>query len=709
MKQIIQNYKTGELKVEKVGYPSLKKNACIIKTKNSLISAGTERTKIETAQMNLIEKAFSRLDLVKILFNNIKQEGLVFTLKKAFNKLNTPITLGYSLSGEIEEVDENIADFKKGDRVACIGEVYASHAEYNLVPKDWFIKIPDSVNDIEASFVGLGAIAYNSVHLTQVKKNEKIVVIGLGLLGQIVIQILKALGAEVLGVEIDDSKIKLAKSFGIDECVNPMKGDVIAGVNAFTNNFGADAVIITAASKNNFPIELSGKISRNKGRVILVGAMPIIIPREEFYKKELNFVISRGFGADIYYKENSRDYSYNYTAKTMMENMTDFLHLIGEKKVNVASLVSHRFDISDAEKAYKMIESGKEKYLAIIFDYLGESSSKDKETKMDLTNSKFSGGKKEPKVLNIGFVGAGSFAQGYILPVLKSRKDVNLVGLATASGISAASSAKKFGFEYATTDYKKLLQDDKIDTIFITTRHNTHAKFLIEALENGKNVYVEKPLCLNSDELEKIKKVYREKNKILMVGFNRRFSPFIQKAKDFLQNRVGPIMLTYRVNAGFLPLEHWLHNEEGGGRILGEGCHFIDLANFLIESRYSNLQTVLSAKTEKTSDENFNITITYEDGSIANIQYSSVGDTSFSRERLEMFCDNSAVVIDNYKKAEYSKNGIVKKLTKLERDMGHTNEINFFIDKLKNNESLINFDELVLTHEMLFQTCDRQT
>jgi len=697
LKQVIQNYKTGELKVEQVSYPLLSDSSCTIKTKYSLISAGTERSKIETAQMNLVEKAISRLDLVKTVFNNIKQEGVIFTLKKAFNKLNTPISLGYSCSGEIVELSEDLKEeYSVGDRVACIGEGYATHAEYNNTFCDWFVKIPETISDEEAAFTGLGAIALNAAELSQVTNKEKVVVIGLGLLGQILVQILKARGAKVLGIDLDDSKLQLAKKLGLDYGVNILTDDAIAAVNSFTKNIGADAILITAASSNNLPIAMAGQISRNKGRVILVGSMPIEIPRDEYYRKELIFIISRGFGADIYFEEDpDREYPYNYDSKSMKQNMIDFLDLMLQKKLHVLDLISHRFSLDQAKDAYFLINS-KEPYLGILFEYEGNL---DVSRTIVHTSNKIINKEK----VNIGFIGAGSFAQGYILPILQKRKDVNLVGVATARGITASSAAQKFGFAYSTTDYDKILDDELIDTIFIMTRHNLHAKFVLEALKRKKRVFVEKPLCLNSEELEQIKKLYNE-DSVLMVGFNRRFSPFIKKAKKMLASRVGPVMLTYRVNAGFLPSDHWLHAKEGGGRILGEGCHFIDLVNFLVGSDIKNIEVLGSTIDGIISDENFNVTISYADGSIANIQYSSIGDISYSRERLEIFGDNSSIVVDNYKTGHYSRSGTLKKIISLQRDMGYINEVNGFINMLKKeNKSIIPFEDIVFATETTFK------
>ncbi|MCP4482562.1 MAG: Gfo/Idh/MocA family oxidoreductase [bacterium] len=685
MKQVIQNYKTGELKIEEVAYPILKSDSIIFKTKSSLISAGTERTKIETAQMNLIEKAMSRLDLVKTLVNNIKQEGVLFTFKKAFNKLNTPITLGYSASGIV--VDSN-TKLKKGDRVAAIGEITAAHADYNVTPSNSFVKMPDNVSFDEAAFGGLGAIALNAVEISQLKKGEKVVLIGLGLLGQIVLQVLMAKGVEVIGVEIDDDKLDLAKKLGLRKLINPLKEDMQSIAK------DVDAVLITAASRNNFPIELAGRLVRNKGRVILVGSMPINIPREDFYSKEIIFMIARGFGADLYYnEEEKRNYSFSYKPRTMKENLARFLQMVSAQKINLKLLMTHKFKLNDAKKAYQMICENKEKYLAILFEYDDLEDKTDKiifeQKKINNASLKNTEGKHP-----IGFIGAGSFAQGYILPTLKKRDDLVLVGVASATGVNANNVARKFGFSYATRDFTEILNDKNIETVFITTRHNLHAKFVILALEAGKNVFVEKPLCLTKEELAKIKVAYLKSSKILMVGFNRRFSPFIEETKTFFLNRFGPMMLTYRVNAGFLPSEHWLHHKEGGGRVVGEGCHFIDLVNFLVDDE------VMDIKVCGRTDENFNITVFYKDSSIASIQYSSVGDVSYSRERLEAFCDNSAVAIDNYKKGDYSRKGRVKKLRKMGRDMGHKNEINYFVDALIVGKALISFDDLVKTTEM---------
>ena len=696
MKQVVQNYKTGKLTIEDVSRPLLTSKTIIVQTKASLISAGTERTKVETARMNLLEKAISRLDLVKTVVNNIKQEGLLFTFSKAFNKLNSPISLGYSCSGEV--LESGVGDFKSGDRVACVGENYAAHCELNLVPNDSAVIIPDNVSYDQASFVGLGAIALNSVKLTQIRSEETVAVIGLGLIGQIVVQILKSKGCKVLGVEIDEDKLSLATRFGLNSRANPVKDDVSTTAKDFSSGLGVDAVIITAASSNNLPIDLAGKISRNKGRVILVGTMPIILPRKDYYEKELFFMISCGFGSGIYYpQERGRVYPYNHEPYSVAENMREFLTMIADKKIDPDPLITHKFSLDEAEAAYKLIQSRKEKYLGIVFNYTNQLI-KDKEVLFSSENET------NKDTVGIGFIGAGGFAQSYILPVLKRSKKVNLIGVATARGISAKSTAEKFGFNYCLTDYLKILNDKNINCVFIMTRHDLHAKLVIESLQAGKNVFVEKPLALSESELYDIRQAYLANNlsggvkPLLMVGFNRRFSPFIKKVKDFFANNVSPLMINYRINAGNLPLGHWARASEGGGMILGEVCHFVDLLIYLTNSQPIEASVIPVGNPDRSApiEDNVSITIKFKNGSVGVINYNSIGDVSFPRERIEIFGANSVAVIDNFNKLMLSRSGHEQKFRLFSRDMGHKNEIESFAACLAGRKPLVAINDLFL-------------
>lgn len=707
MKQVTQNYKTGKLSVEEVPMPAVKNNGIVFKTHVSLISAGTERTKVETAQMNLLEKALSRLDLVKVVMNNIKQEGTVLTLKKAFNKLDTPISLGYSAAGKITAVGDKVTNFSVGQRIACIGEGFATHAEYNAAPERWITTIPDGVSDEEAAFVGLGAIALNAVNDAHVREGEYVVVIGLGLLGQLVVQLLKAKGCHVLGIELDEEKLLLARSLGMDAGINPVTDTTEAAVHSFTQRRGADAVLITAASKNNLPLTIAGTISRDKGRVILVGGVPVNLPRNTYYEKELVFMIARGFGADLYYNlDENRWYPYNYTPRSMRQNMDDVLEFMRTKQLRIDTLISHRFHIADAEKAYTMIQKNSEKYIGIVFIY---DEKTDTTTRIELPAAPQRTTKhSSPKnIFTIGFIGAGSFAQGYILPVLRNMQKqknstVQLKTIVTTTGMNATTIAKKFGFANASTDARAVLDDPEIACVFIMTRHNTHASFVIEALKQNKMIFVEKPLCLTPQELEQICAT-REPQQCVMVGFNRRFSPFIVKAKQFFAHRIGPLMMHYRVNAGMLPSNHWALDAEGGGRIVGEMCHFVDLLNFLAASKPVSLRAIGMKHGETISDENIVVTVQYADGSIGTVEYNAVGDPSFSRERLEMFGENSVVVVDNFKHGTYTRNGHVKTMKRYSRDMGHTREVLDFVNcAAEKKQSLIPFDEIVTATQMTF-------
>lgn len=703
MRQIIQSYKTGKLNVEDVPVPLLKASGLLVRNCCSLISPGTERTKIITAKKNILAKAKSRPDQVKLVIDNIKQEGIGATFKKVMNKLDSPISLGYSSAGVILAVSKEVSDFKIGDRVACAGEGYATHAEINSIPARMCVSIPGGLNFEQASFVGLGAIALQAVELAQLKVDERVAVIGLGLIGQLVAQILKARGAKVLGIEIDNSKILLAKELGMDFSANLEEDDVEAMAGDFSNGLGLDAVIITAASKDSKPIELAGKISRNKGRVILVGAMPIVIPRKDYYEKELFFIISRGLGAGVYFKEEDNDvsYPYNYKSRSARDNMIAFLRMAVDSKINLDKLITHRFNLDESAKAYKVIKEGKEKYIGMVFKYNEEPLYTP--TKIFIKQRK----KESKRKLNIGFIGAGSFSLGYILPVIKKIPDVNLKGIVTATGLSSKHTGKKFGFEYCASDYREVMEDKEIDCIFITTRHNLHAGLVIEALKKEKAVFVEKPLAINEGQLKEIIQIYKETAGRVMVGFNRRFSPYINELKNFYKNRIGPLVINYRINAGYLPQDHWLHDlREGGGRLIGEICHFVDLLQYLTASSPSKVfaESIGNYRKDMPEDDNLSITIKFADGSLGNIIYCAIGEVSYPRERIEVFGENSVAVIDNFRKAKFIRKNNSHSMMTLNRDMGHKNELVCFLKAVRDVQPMpINFREIVLSTRSVFK------
>ena len=698
MKQVTQNYKTGELKVEEVPIPALKPQGVLVRSAYSLISAGTEKAKVDLARKSIIGKAKARPDQVKLVLNNIKQEGLISTFKKAMNKLDTPISLGYSSAGVVLFVGEGSEGFEIGDRVACAGEGYASHSEVIFVPKNMCVKVPREVTLEQAAFTGVGAIALQGVRQAHLTLGERVAVIGLGLLGQLTVQILKANGCSVFAVDLEKDKVRLSKELGADIGAVSGKDDVEKLIEGFSQGYGVDAVIITAATLSNEPIELAGRISREKGRVVVVGAVKLDIPRKNYFEKEISLVISRAFGPGRYdkmFEEKGIDYPFGYVRWTARRNMEEFLELLKGGKVNVDKIMTHRFSIDEAPEAYEMIKANKKDFLGILFKYEGD---KELSSRINLVEKK---GREAKGVINIGFIGAGSFAQGYLLPNFKKIPGINFKGVATATGISSQSVARKFHFQYCTSDSSDILNDEEIHCVVIATRHNLHAKLAIEALRKNKVVFVEKPLALSEEELKEIIRTWTETQGRLMVGFNRRFSPFSQRAKEFFGNRTGPLVINYRVNAGPLPAGHWLHDpREGGGRILGEVCHFIDLLQYLTGSSPVRVYAETAGSYNKNIplEDNIEATIKFNDGSVGTISYSAVGDLSFPRERFEIFGEESVVVVDNFRKAVFVHKGKKSRMKKIGQDMGYKGEVVAFVEAVKTGSKMpINFEEIILT------------
>jgi predicted dehydrogenase len=699
MKQIIQNYKTGILDVKEVPLPSAKATCLLVKTKCSIISTGTERSKVLTASKNIILKAKQRPDQVKLVVNNLKQEGLIPTIKKTLIKLNSPISLGYSCAGEIIKVGDRISNFKIGDKVACIGEGFATHAEIDCVPENLCIRIPDNLSYKEACFAGLGAIAMQGYRNAYVDKHHKVGVIGLGLIGQLIAQIIKAYGYEVIGIDLDENKLSLLKELKIP-VGNPQRDDIESLVRQFTDNKGLDAIIIAAASKNNKPIELAGRIAAKYAYVVLVGLVPIQIPRTQFFDKELTFIVSHGFGDETLQKEVIRNN--RRTIWSARRNAGEFLSLVSKGAIKLDRLITHEFNINEAQQAYRLISSRKENILGIIINY--DSDVVISEQKIPTAVKTIT----KKSIVNIGFIGAGSFSIGYLLPIFVRNKHVNLIGVSTSRGISSMNIANKFKFNYATTESRNILKDPNINCIVVATRHNLHSNYVIEGFKKGKIVFVEKPLCINGNELEQIINTYKETNGKLMIGFNRRFSPFVIKLKDFFKNRIGPLIINYRINAGYLDDSHWLNDlTEGGGRIIGEVCHFVDLLQHITESNTIRVFAETTDKNEKQKSQSLVITIKYEDNSIGTINYNSIGDISYPRERIEVFGQDSVCTIDNFQYAEFTRKNRTKKIMKLSRDMGYENEIRTFVDCILNNKNMpIEFGDIVNSTYLTFKIID---
>jgi len=742
MKQIIQNYKTGEFKLVDVPTPSLKKNFVLVQNVSSLVSVGTEKYMIEMAKKSLLEKAKARPDLVKQVVAKLKTEGILETYKSVMARLDTPIPLGYSSAGIVVDVAPLEHDFYStrrefniGDRVACAGSGYASHAEIICVPINLCVHLPkrfvnrsltkvtnnyldyDYISFDEGAFVALGGIALEAIRLANPSLGDKIAVIGLGLLGQLVVQLLNSNGCHIFGIDVSEEKVKMARDNGCEEVAVSGKTDIINSARSFAPQ-GFDSVIIMAATKSNEPLELSAEIVREKGKIIVGGLVGLKIPRKIFFEKELELAVSRAWGPgvfDLSYTEKNIDYPYAYARWTAKRNMEEFLYQISKGNVDVNKLITHRFKIDDALKAYEMILKGKEPFLGVIIQYPYKQGLKDNVRSTNIVNVKYKTnvGKKNNhinKILTsksipcIGSIGAGLFATGTILPILKKIKNVRLKAVVTATGYKAQHVARKFGFEYFTTDYKEILNDKDINLVFIMTRHGSHAHFIVEVLKTGKHIFVEKPLCINMKQLQEIMMnfyaVGNELTKpILFVGFNRRFSPFASWIKSKFKQIKEPISVHITINAGYVPPNHWSHDPiDGGGRIIGEVCHFVDLIQYFTNSFPVEIFAHnLDSRGYKESD-NVSITLKMQNGSIASILYIASGDKRYTRERAEIFGGGAVGIIENFKKAEFFYKGSKNKIKRwLGVDRGHKKEMEVLLSAVREGKSPVSFKEYIYT------------
>jgi len=698
MKQIVQNYKTGELKLIETPPPLLKPGGVLVRNANSVVSLGTEKMLIEFASKSLLGKARARSDLTRQVIDLARRERILKAYREAQNRLDVLSPLGYSSAGVVVGVGEGVNEFKVGDRVSCFRSGFASHAEIIFVPQNLCVKIPDNVDFESAAFGTVGAIALHAIRLCELSLGESIAIIGLGLLGQLAVQLAKASGYRVFGMDTNDEKVSLAKKRGADDgIVVTGKGDTVSAAKAFSDGYGFDAVLILATTSTSQPLKIAAEISRERGKIVAPGMVKLDIPREAFYQKELSLVVSRatgpGFG-DTSYELKGSDYPYPHVRWTERRNVQEFLELVAKGKVELQPLITRRFRLDDAEEAYKAImEDASGKHISVLIGYDFEEK-KDLVTRIQLKEKTA----EAKDTVNVGLIGAGAFALTTILPSIRKLPSVNLKAVATATGASARHTADKFGFEYCTTDYQEILNDQDVNCVLIATRHNLHAKLTVEALNCGKDVFVEKPLALSRSELEEIVATYDENQGRLMVGFNRRFSTFSLKAKELVAEIKEPIVINYRVNAGFIPKDSWVHDPlEGGGRILGEVCHFVDLAQFLTGSPPAKVSAeVLSNAGVYAPYENVAITITFKNGSIASIIYAASGSKSFPRERVEIFGGGCVCVIDDFKSLVFTQGSRKKEMKTIGRDMGHKAQFSAFFSAIQRGEKLpVDFEEYI--------------
>ncbi|MBN8806914.1 MAG: bi-domain-containing oxidoreductase [Sphingomonas sp.] len=668
MKQIEQNYRSGVLRVIDAPAPRVGAGRVLVATSTSLISAGTEKQIVDLAKSSLAGKAIARPDLVRQVMRKVRAEGLAPVARKVFAKLDTPIPLGYSLAGTVIEAGDG-SGFSIGDRVACAGAGTANHAEYNAVPKNLCVRVPSNVSDDAAAFVTLGAIALQGVRVAAPTLGETVVVSGLGLIGLLTVQLLKANGCVVIGFDPNPRRAELAREMGADIAISTDLASIVAQATAGN---GADAVIVTASTKSNVPANEAAEISRMKGRVVIVGMVGMALDREPFYKRELDLRLSMSYGPGRYdpaYEQQGHDYPLPYVRWTEQRNMEAFLRLVAEGRVTPDRLITHRFPIADATDAYALMETS-EPYLAIMLDY-PEDTRKPPERAISVFETTRG---QTAQAGATAFIGFGNYARSVLLPAYRAAGGGSLDAVVTSTSISAYGAAEKFGFARAVTDPGTVFADSAISDIFIATRHDSHAALAVQALEAGKNVFLEKPLALNDEQLDRVEVAARASSSVLTVGFNRRFAPMTIEAQALFADRQAPLVMNYRINAGPIPRESWVHSNEGGGRIVGEVCHFVDFLSAVAGSPPMEVARFCP----RGPDASLVAVLRFADGSVATITYATVGDASLAKERIEIFGPGAIVVIDDFSSIEISRNGKTKR-RRARQDKGQVELVKRFL------------------------------
>ena len=687
MKQIIQDLKTGETILENLPAPIVKRGSVLIKTHRSLVSLGTERMLVEFGKANYIEKARQQPEKVKQVLEKVKSDGLRPTIEAVFRKLNEPLPLGYCNAGEVIVVGADVNEFKVGDRVISNGP----HAEVVCIGKNLVAKIPDEVSYEEAAFTVIGAIGLQGIRLLNPTFGETIVVTGLGLIGLITGQLLLANGCRVIGLDFDTNKVELAASFGMEAYTVNENTNPVTLIEGITNNEGVDGVIITASTKSNEVISQAAGMCRKKGRIVLVGVIGLDIKRADFYKKELSFQVSCSYGPgryDEFYEEKGNDYPIGFVRWTQKRNFEAILHALGKRQIKVQELITERVALEDYKQIYGGLSNNKSIASIILYPSNSGGAIEHKIRVNDIPIEKGNA--------ILGIIGAGNFTSSTILPALKNTK-ANLRYIASSKGLSGTLLAKKFGITYSTTDYAEMLNDHDVEAVLITTRHNAHAKQVIAALSAGKHVFVEKPLAITLEDLEAIEKSVLESKKSLIVGFNRRFSPFVAEVKKALGSSDAPLNVIATMNAGFIPQDSWVHDMEvGGGRIIGEACHLIDLITSLTGSLVEKVIMQSMGKNPAENTDNVSILLKYQNGSTGIINYFSNGSKAYSKERIEVYSQNRTAVIDNFRRVEFF--GFKASNFKRNQDKGHSAQFNLYIESLKSGgKPIIPFEEILNT------------
>ena len=696
--------------------PAVTRGHLLIRSSRTLVSAGTERMLVEFGKAGLLEKARQQPEKVRMVLDKIKTDGLLPTLEAVRSKLDQPLALGYCNVGTVIEVGSGVRGWQIGDRVASNGK----HAETVIVPVNLCAKVPDGVSDDEAVFTVLASISLQGIRLLQPTLGEALVVTGLGLIGLITIQLLKAHGCRVLGIDLDSTKIELARRFGA-ETVDLSRGeDPLAVSQVFSRGRGVDGVLITASTQSNEPIHHAALMCRKRGRIVLIGTTGLELSRADFYEKELSFQVSCSYGPGRYdkeYEDNGIDYPIGFVRWTEQRNFEAVLDMLAEKRLDVAPLISHRFTVTDAQAAYDLI-TGASRSLGVVLTYDHNPGWETDQTPLSrnirLTQAAAAGA---PTSAALGFIGAGNYATQVLIPNF-AKTSARLKSVASSGGVSGLHTGRKFGFEETTTDSQEILKDSEINAIVIATRHDSHADFTCRALRAGKHVFVEKPLALSQDELDKIEGAYNEQilrggSPIVMVGYNRRFAPHVLKMKSLVDSVQEPKVMIMTVNAGAIPPDHWTQDKIiGGGRIIGEACHFVDLLRFLAGAAIADVQVAsigavagIAVKDDKTS-----FTMKFDDGSIGTVHYLANGHKSFPKERLEVFCSGRILQLDNYRKLTGFGWPKFKKMNLWRQDKGQAQCVQAFVNAIATGKaSPIPFGEILETTAAAFRIAELAT
>lgn len=701
MRQVLQSANTGRIEVAEVPAPKLLPGCVLVRIAASVLSTGTERASAEFASKNLLQKAQARPDLVKQVMDKVRRDGLLSAVTTARSRLDRPVSLGYSSAGTVIAVADDVRGIQIGDRVACAGAGYAVHAEISCIPRLLVAKIPETslLSFEEAAFTTLGAVALHGLRVADVKLGSVVGVIGLGLIGQLTVQLLKASGCNVVGFDINPERARLASELGADAtCSSPEYFQ--SSCFHFSSQIGVDAVLITAETPSSDPANLAAEVARDRATVVAVGAVGMELGRKKYYEKELEFRISRSYGPGRYdtaYEQNGRDYPIGYVRWTETRNMEAFLQIASDRKIDLRTLITHRFPIEHAEAAYGLImRKDGEPFLGVMITYPDEP---EENRRLELLHTR----KKEGRlgeVPKIGMLGAGNFATATLIPAIRKTPHTQLHGICAATGASARHAGKKFGFRYCTTDENELFSDPEINAVVIGTRHHLHASQVIRALGAGKHVFCEKPICLNERELSAIVSAHAEAvpPPLLMVGFNRRFAPMTTRLKDFLSSVKEPLVMHYRINAGMLPADHWTSDpEQGGGRIIGEVCHFIDLLGFLAGAMPIEVRAQEIASPTSPASASVMVALQFSNGSYGTVSYLANGDSAYSKERLEIFGGGSVAVLEDFRRLELVHEGRKKVLhSRLRQDKGHQAEWEAFAEAIQaGGESPIPFNQIV--------------